>query len=73
MTLSQTGMVDATLTASLGDFYFNIATLTAIGTEPGSTIDDAAAPVPEPSTMLLMGTGILGLVAYGRKRFNQKA
>ncbi len=28
-------------------------------------------PVPEPSTMLLMGAGILGLVAYNRKRFNK--
>lgn len=73
MTLSESGTVDATLTATLGDFYFNSATLTAIGTEPGSTIDDAAAPVPEPSTIMLMGTGILGLVAYGRKRYHKQA
>jgi hypothetical protein len=36
-------------------------------------ISSYTTPVPEPSTILLMGTGILGLVAYGRKRFNQKA
>ncbi len=73
MTLSDSGTVEATLTATLGDFYFRHATLTAQGTDPGSDIDTSAVPVPEPSTMLLMGTGILGLVAYGRKRFNLKA
>jgi hypothetical protein len=31
------------------------------------------APVPEPSTILLMGAGILGLVGYNRKRFSKKS
>jgi hypothetical protein len=31
-----------------------------------------AAPVPEPSTILLMGFGLLGLVAVGRQKFNRK-
>ena len=35
--------------------------------------DVAPAPVPEPSTVMLVGTGLLGMIAFGRKRFNKKA
>ena len=31
-------------------------------------IDQEPPPIPEPSTILLMSVGLIGLVGYGRKR-----
>ena len=33
----------------------------------------AIDPIPEPSTILLIGAGLLGLLGYSRKRLNKKA
>lgn len=52
----------------LSDLGFHWAAATCAN----DVIEGSAAPVPEPTTMLLLGTGLIGLAGYGRKKFKKK-
>mgnify|MGYP001773973519 CR=1 FL=1 len=48
-------------------FYMRVDNISRIS---GYSEDVAAAPVPEPSTIFLLGCGLVGLIWYGRNRNN---
>jgi hypothetical protein len=49
----------------MGCQWLSSMTLTACGE------NNSSAPVPEPATLLLLGSGFVGLAAYGRRRLKR--
>jgi hypothetical protein len=58
------GRLNVSIGSNCGDFYVDKSSLTVYG-------DNGAAPVPEPATMLLLGSGLMGLAGF-RKKFFKK-
>ena len=58
------------------DIGFTLTEADTLATGSLAGIDNVSvtgAPVPEPSTILLVGTGLIGIIGFGRKRLNKKA
>lgn len=56
------GNLAVKITATKGDFYFDKSTLTVDADRP------APAPVPEPATLMLLGSGLIGLAGFRRRQ-----
>jgi len=50
---------------------FKSTTSTSVATSEASGSQDTYNPVPEPATLILLGSGLVGLVAFGRKKFKK--
>lgn len=68
--LSADGLLSVTLSASAGDYLFSSSFLSAEITRGGDSDSDqvAAAAVPEPGTLALLGLGFVGMSLIRKRR-----
>lgn len=70
--LASDGLIDFTITSTLGDFRFNSATLSltidASGVTPVGPVDPHTVSEPETYAMTLLGFGLIGIMTRRRRR-----
>ena len=68
-----TMIFDVAPSLNIADMYSPFVKMQNVGLGGEGSLKLPGAPVPEPSTILLVGTGLLGIIGFGRKRLNKKA
>jgi hypothetical protein len=67
LSLNLTGELDVNINSWVGDFFFDRSLFVAHGDNGMGT-----APVPEPATIILFGSGLLGVATIGRRKMSKK-